>query len=238
MEGKLARRSELTDDGSFKVVVEGDAKFVKMTINMLEYTYKLEKLNFNEYIYIPGDHVKDWNPALAPALASPAFDGVYTGFAYLNTQFKFTHARNWDNEYNYSSFSTYSDIFSGEGTGNINVSTPGFYYLEANVPAASLTATPTAWSIIGAATGDTSWGTDFEMTYDNETGAWVYNGELVAGEFKFRANKAWNIDFGGTFEELVRGGGNLSIAEAGTYEVKLYLTRSTSDKLYCTVTKK
>lgn len=237
-EGQLARRSELSDDGSFNVVVNGDAKFIKMTINMLEYTYKIEKLNFGEYIYIPGDHVTDWNPALAPALASPAFDGVYTGFAYLNTQFKFTHARNWDNEYNYSSFSTYSDIFSGEGAGNINVSTPGFYYLEANVPAGSLTATPTAWSIIGAATGDTSWGTDFEMTYDNETGAWIYTGELVAGEFKFRANKAWDIDFGGTFEELVRGGGNLSIAEAGTYEVKLYLTRSTSDKLYCTVTKK
>ena len=236
--GKIARRLDLEDDGSFKIPVDGSAKFIKMTLNMMDYAYTIEKLNFGEYIYIPGDHVKDWNPALAPALASPAFDGVYTGFAYLNTQFKFTHARNWDNEYNYSSFSTYSDIFSGEGTGNINVSTPGFYYLEANVPAASLTATPTAWSIIGAATGDTSWGTDFEMTYDNETGAWVYNGELVAGEFKFRANKAWNIDFGGTFEELVRGGGNLSIAEAGTYEVKLYLTRSTSDKLYCTVTKK
>ena len=101
-----------------------------------------------------------------------------------------------------------------------------------------MTLTETTWSIIGAVTGDSSWGTDFDMTYDNETEAWVYTGELVAGEFKFRANKAWDIDFGGAFEELVRSGGNLSIAEAGNYEVKLYLTRSASDKLYCTVTKK
>jgi len=37
---------------------------------------------------------------------------------------------------------------------------------------------------------------------------------------------------------LTQDGGNMKVAEAGTYEVKLFLTRSTSDKMYCTLTKK
>lgn len=239
MEGGIVRRSELPegDDGSFKVVVEGDAKFVKMTINMLEYTYKLEKLNFSEFIYVPGD--PKWNPATAPAVCSPNYDGAYDGFAYLTTNgFKFVGDRedDWNPQWNYASFTTFSEGITGED--NICAPANGFYFIEANLATSSLTLTETTWSIIGAVTGDSSWGTDFDMTYDNETEAWVYTGELVAGEFKFRANKAWDIDFGGVFEELVRSGGNLSIAEAGNYEVKLYLTRSASDKLYCTVTKK
>lgn len=55
-EGKIARRSELSDDGSFKVVVNGDAKAVKMTLDMMSYTYKIEKLNFFEYIGVIGNH--------------------------------------------------------------------------------------------------------------------------------------------------------------------------------------
>ena len=47
-EGTLKRRYDLTDGGSFKVVVNGDAKFIRMTINMKEYTYKIEKLQSND----------------------------------------------------------------------------------------------------------------------------------------------------------------------------------------------
>lgn len=59
----------------------------------------------------------------------------------------------------------------------------------------------------------------------------------MPGEFKFRANHEWGINFGGSFEELQRDGANLRITEAGKYEVKLFLTRSASEKIYCTVTK-
>ena len=63
---------------------------------------------------------------------------------------------------------------------------------------------------------------------------------LTAGEFKFRANKDWALSFGGaSFEDLTSdNGANLKIEEEGNYEVKFFLTRSTSDKIYCTVTKK
>ncbi len=43
-EGTLKRRYDLSDDGSFKVLVNGDANFIRMTINVKEYTYKIEKI--------------------------------------------------------------------------------------------------------------------------------------------------------------------------------------------------
>ena len=235
-EGQLARRSELSDDGSFKVTVEDDAKFIKMTINMLEYTYKIEKVNFEEYIYIPGAH-QGWNPETAQALHSPNFDGVYTGFCYLNDNFKFTRARDWSNEYNWDSFSTRSDVFFNNDGSNINVNTPAFYYLEVNVPAKTLTATATTWGIIGPAQAG-GWDTDTDMEWNAEEDCWTATVELAAGEFKFRANDAWDINVGGSVDNLTKDGDNINNAEAGTYEIKLYLTRSTSDNMYCTVTKK
>ena len=42
-----------------------------------------------EYIWIPGNH-QGWAPATAPRLRSVNLDGVYTGFCYLDGEFKFT----------------------------------------------------------------------------------------------------------------------------------------------------
>ena len=238
-EGTLKRRADLTDDGSFKVVVNGDAKFIKMTLNMMEYTYKIEKLNFAEFIYVPGNH-QGWSPEKAPALQSPNFDGVYVGYTYLNGNFKFTKERNWNAEYNFNDFAVKDDIFFNNDGSNINISEEGFYQIKADVASSNLSAMKTTWSIIGSATGDPNWGTDLEMTYVAEDESWTYTGALTAGEFKFRANKDWALSFGGaSFDDLTSdNGANLKIEEDGNYEVKFFLTRSTSDKIYCTLTKK
>ena len=180
-EGNIKRRAELTDDGSFKVVVDGDAKFIKMTLNMMEYTYKIEKLNFAEFIYVPGNH-QGWAPDKAPALQSPAFDGVYVGYTYLNGNFKFTKERNWNAEYNFNDFAVKDDIFFNNDGSNINISEEGFYQIKADVASSNLSAMKTTWSIIGSATGDPNWGTDLEMTYVAEDESWTYTGALTAGD--------------------------------------------------------
>ncbi len=56
-EGKLDRRSNLSDEGSFKV--EAGAKKIKVTINMMDYTYKVEAVNIAENYYIVGGTL-DW----------------------------------------------------------------------------------------------------------------------------------------------------------------------------------
>ena len=235
-EGSLKRRADLTDDGSFKVVVEGDAKFIKMTLNMMEYTYKIEKLNFAEFIYVPGNH-QGWAPDKAPALQSPAFDGVYVGYTYLNGNFKFTKERNWNAEYNFNDFATKDAIFFNNDGSNINISEEGFYQIKADVASSNLSAVKTTWGIIGPAQAG-GWDADTDMTWNAEDESWTATLDLAADEFKFRANDGWTINVGGSFDNLTQDGGNMKVAEAGTYEVKLFLTRSTSDKMYCTITKK
>ena len=235
-EGVLKRRADLTDDGSFKVVVDGDAKFIKMTLNMMEYTYKIEKLNFQEFIYVPGNH-QSWKPETAPALQSPNFDGVYKGFSYLNGNFKFTKERNWNGEYNFNDFATKDDIFFNNDGSNINITEEGFYQITADVAASKLSAVKTTWGIIGPAQAG-GWDSDTDMTWNAADESWTATVELAADEFKFRANDDWGINVGGSFDNLSQDGGNMKVAEAGTYEVKLFLTRSTSDKMYCTLTKK
>ena len=235
-EGSLKRRADLTDDGSFKVVVEGDAKFIKMTLNMMEYTYKIEKLNFAEFIYVPGNH-QGWAPDKAPALQSPAFDGVYVGYTYLNGNFKFIKERNWNAEYNFNDFATKDAIFFNNDGSNINISEEGFYQIKADVASSNLSAVKTTWGIIGPAQAG-GWDTDTDMTWNAADESWTATVELAADEFKFRANDAWAINVGGSLDNLTQDGGNIKVTEAGTYEVKLFLTRSTSDKMYCTITKK
>ena len=235
-EGKIKRRADLSDDGSFKVVVDGDAKFIKMTLNMMEYTYKIEKLNFQEFIYVPGNH-QGWNPSTAAALQSPAYDGVYVGYTYLNGNFKFTKERNWNAEYNFNDFTKKDDIFFNNDGSNINITEEGFYRVTANVATSELTAVKTSWGIIGPAQAG-GWDSDTDMTWNAEDESWTATIELAADEFKFRANDDWGINVGGSFDDLTQDGSNLKVTEAGTYEVKLFLTRSTSGKMYCTLTKK
>lgn len=235
-EGSLKRRADLTDDGSFKVVVDGDAKFIKMTLNMMEYTYKIEKLNFAEFIYVPGNH-QGWAPDKAPALQSPAFDGVYVGYTYLNGNFKFTKERNWNAEYNFNDFATKDAIFFNNDGSNINISEEGFYQIKADVASSNLSAVKTTWGIIGPAQAG-GWDSDTDMTWNAADESWTATVELAADEFKFRANDEWAINVGGSLDNLTQDGANIKVAEAGTYEVKLFLTRSASDKMYCTLTKK
>ena len=232
----LKRRADLTDDGSFKVVVDGDAKFIKMTLNMMEYTYKIEKLNFEEYIYVPGNH-QGWAPDKAPRLHGANSDGKYVGYSCLDGGFKFTKGPGWNfGEYNWGSFTSHPEGFTGEGGGDITCTVKGFYLIEADVATGTLKATPTTWGIIGDATAD-GWNSDQDMTWNAEKHCWCATITLTDGTIKFRANDGWDINFGGNPDNLSAGGDNIPVT-AGTYDIDLYLERTTSENIYCTMTKK
>ena len=235
-EGSLKRRADLTDDGSFKVVVDGDAKFIKMTLNMMEYTYKIEKLNFEEYIYVPGNH-QGWAPDKAPRLHGANSDGKYVGYSCLDGGFKFTKGPGWNfGEYNWGSFTSHPEGFTGEGGGDITCTVKGFYLIEADVATGTLKATPTTWGIIGDATAD-GWNSDQDMTWNAEKHCWCATITLTDGTIKFRANDGWDINFGGNPDNLSAGGADIPVT-AGTYDIDLYLERTTSENIYCTMTKK
>ncbi len=234
-EGKLASNNA---GGNLKVEAVADAKFYKLTFNLLDQTWTCEALSFSEFIYVPGNH-QGWNPATAPALRSPKFDGVYTGYVYMDGEFKFTKERNWDNgEYNSGSFtSTEGDLELGEPGSNINITRIGLHKVIVDIPAGKLTVIPTSWGIIGNA---------LQEGWDMDTAGFVWNSEkrcLVAaiqatdGEIKFRANGGWEINLGGPVDDMVEDGGNIAVT-AGTYDVDLYIERTDTDKMYCVLTKK
>lgn len=212
------------------------AGMYKMTLNMMDYTYKLEELNFEEYIYIPGNH-QGWSPATAPRLYGANFDGYYSGFSCLDGGFKFTKGPDWAfGEYNWGSFTSHPEGFTGEGGGDITCTVKDFYFIEANVAEGTLKATPTTWGIIGDATAN-GWDSDQDMTWNAEKHCWCATITLTDGTIKFRANDGWDINFGGNPDDLSAGGADIPVT-AGTYDIDLYLERTTSENIYCTMTKK
>jgi len=244
LSGSFDRRYNLDGDHSF--CVDGKAKFYRFQINLADMTYTITPLNFQEYIYEAGVN-NDWG-AVAQPLYCPDGNGTYTGFFYAQDAdwsggkgaFKFTGAFNDWSQGNYGTGTINADGLSGTliddgGSGNV-LADPGFYQAEVNL--ANMTYKLTSIKTIGivgpAQTG--GWSDDTDMTYNKETRAWEATLELAADELKFRANDGWDINWGGSVDNLTAGGANLKIAEAGTYFVQLFATCET--KSYCKITKK
>lgn len=219
MEGKLARRADLSDEGSWKITIAGDAKFVKMTINMLDYTYKLEKVNYADYIYTIGG--SDWSTCVPMKHTD---NGNYLGFDWINSEFKFRPS-NADNDWN-GDFGQDPNGAAGalitEGEQNCKAPAAGFYAIKVNMVSMTCELVPiTTISLVGnAVNGDTNWATDYDMTYDANLKAWTITCDLTDGEMKFRANHDWVYNWGGTPDAATQGGSNIQVA-AGNYTIVL-----------------
>lgn len=244
MEGKLARRSDIGDDGSFKIVVDGDASFVKLTLNMMEYSYKIEKLNFAEYIYEVGNN-NNWGNDGHPvyALQGPAYDGVYHGAMYLKSGFKFrSNATDWNGSGNWGLNANGDEgiLINDGGSGNLALTKDGFYKIIVDLVKMTYSLTPfEQLGIIGDGQPG-GWDNDTPLTYDEAESCWKATGvELTAGKFiKFRTIGSWDIvNIGGaSLSSLVfNSNDNISVEESGKFTVKLFL--ETQGKPYATLTK-
>ena len=243
VDGDTSMEGTLTTDNPGAGKIE-QAGMYRMTINMMEYTYKIEKLDFTEFIYVPGN-AQGWSPESAAALHSPNFDGVYTGYAVLDGGFKFTKKRTWsDGEYNWGDFNTVPEVLNnGAGTDtNIYCDNAGLYFLKVDVAAGKLEATKiTNMNLVGDFNGWNQADEAQQMTWNAENLCFSISGAGVnANGWKFTANNAWDINLGSNdsvepstiINDLVGNGKNIGVV--GT-TIKLYPCRTTSDKIYCTV---
>lgn len=237
-EGKLVTTSPMAAKINFNTD-ESSMNLYKITLNMMDYTYKVEELNFVEYIYVPGNH-QGWGPATAPALHGPSFEGVWTGYSMLDGGFKFTQERAWAAEYKGSDFTHLPEGFTTDG-GDIIAGKKAFYFIKADVASSKLEATEIkSYGVIGSAVAPYDWSVDVDLTWDDKKLAFVITGlELKDGEIKFRANDDWGVNVGGSFDDLVDNGSNIAVT-AGTYDIELYLQRTpdSNEKMYAKVTKK
>lgn len=238
-EGKLVTTAPEAAKINFNTGEESKNLY-KITLNMMDYTYKVEELNFVEYIYVPGNHQGQWNPATAPALHGPSFEGVWTGYSMLDGGFKFTQERKWAAEYKGSDFNNRPKGFTTDG-GDIIADKKAFYFIKADVAGSNLEVTEIkSYGVIGSAVAPYDWSADVDMIWDQEKLAFVITDlELKDGVIKFRANDDWPINAGGSFDDLADNGSDIAVT-AGTYDIELYLVRTpdSKEKMTAKVTKK
>lgn len=235
------------DDSMTGLLTNGDAKAgkiakagkYKLTINMMDYSYTLEEVNYDPFIYFIGATDGWTNAEQKLALVDDA-KGVYTGYLYCadpngwGNQFKFQRvAGSYDNEINSGAFSTFSGAATSEG-GNIGVNAgEGVYYFDVNLGEGTIKATKvTTMGMIGQFQG---WDAknDVVMTWNAEEYCFeAKNAGVTADGWKFRINKDWGVNLGGSITNLKQDGDNLT---AAGNTIKLYPTRKTSDNIYCTV---
>lgn len=237
------------EDSMTGSLTNGDAKAgkiakagkYKLTLNMMDYSYTLEEVNYDPFIYFIGATDGWTNADQKLALVDDA-KGVYTGYLYCadpngwGNQFKFQRvAGSYDNEINSGAFSTFSGAATSEG-GNIGVNAgEGVYYFDVNLGEGTITATKV--ETMGMIGGFNNWDGDAPMKWNAEEYCFeatfkAPNAGVTADGWKFRVNGEWAINLGGSINNLTAGGDNITVAGK---TVKLYPTRKTKDNIYCTV---
>lgn len=216
------------EDSMTGSLTNGDAKAgkiakagkYKLTLNMMDYSYTIEEA---PELYMKGD-ANGWD-----GYDYLAGDGVhFTGFMYLNQNgFKFTTAPDWSGTGYGANFDTAPDA------ANIVITEPaGYYKVDVDLSTKKYTLTEIkSIGIIGSAAPN-GWDSDVDLTYvpyNKETKEGRYweakNIKLKAGDCKFRANDAWDMQWGYDGEKFVFSNNapqKQFVPEEGTYDIKLY----------------
>jgi hypothetical protein len=191
----------------------------------------------NPKLWVPGGYAvasgypADWTPASSPQLSASGYGKVdFEGYIYFNdanAEYKFTSFPEWKGEY--AAGATPGTIAtSGD---NLKIPAAGYYKFNVDTEKLTYTATATTWGIIGDAT-PAGWGGSTAMTYNKVTKLWSLTVALIGGkEMKFRANDDWGINLGkfdaakpGAGATMSYDGGNIAVADSGTYTVTLDLS--------------
>lgn len=182
-------------------------------------------------IYVPGSY-QGWSPgATNGRLFSYGFNSVYQGIVRLvdganaTTAFKITLNPNWNGP-NYggtltASGNNYSGTLDPSG-GDYSVNA-GTYSFNVNTSTLAIALTRTDdWGIIGSAVPPYDWSVDVDMFYNGQRKMWEITANFNAGEFKFRANNDWSLNYGdnGANGSLESGGANIALATSGNYTIR------------------
>lgn len=229
--GALGCKENGCEDGSGYIYFNGDSWgklqtmvipgagtwIVTLDMNNLRYSFA------KPVLYMAGD-ANGWSHI--DYLSSE--NGVnYTGFMYLNQNgFKFCSQPNWDG-------TNYGGAYFGQESDNIIMDeTEGYYKVDVDLSTKKYTLTPiTTIGIIGSAAPN-GWDSDKDLTYvpynkDTKKGGYweAKDIELKEGECKFRANDAWDMQWGYDGTKFVFSNNapqKQFVPEAGTYDIKLY----------------
>lgn len=234
--GTLARRSQLSDDGSLKYTT--DASQIKIVINMLEGTFAISDVA--PQFYMVGG-LNGWGvDGASKSLLYPTSGSVMT---YTS---KFTGAwdlkvwnkadlGNWDNCYGcvVDGCSDAEGALISTGAQAISAPSAEFYTFTFDLGHMTYTWTkldnqsPAEYDAIGIIGDFNSWGGDIDMEQVTPHN-WYAEATVTDGGLKFRANHDWGtnwgaaltVDEGSFYATGVAGGDNIQVP-AGTYDFYL-----------------
>ena len=216
------------DGGNLVITADPDALFYDLTFNMLDQTWSAP-VGFNEFIYEIGNE-SGWSephPLYGNGL------GQYEAIIWLDGEFKFKPNKdNWDGDWEKASGDATGGTLTTDGGPNIDGVAAGFYLVQVDLKEMTYTITAVnSISIIGSVRG--SWDTDIDMTYNENFKCWEARETLNAGEYKFRMNHDWGINWGGAMDNLEHNGANLQLAADGAYIIRFFINGD--GPAYCTV---
>ena len=200
---------------------------------------------FTDYYLIGNAAIGNWdnnatNASMLPLLKTADKNVyTYTGLFKSGKDIGFKIVRDkgsWDPQYGYGAA---DGALSMDGSsGNLSVPADGYYKFTFDLAAltykletvAAPTTTYTSISIIGTVNGN--WDKDTQLVQSAfDPHVWSVQGvALKGGEFKFRANNAWDVSWGTNSEyygTAAKGGANIPLTSDWTYNV--YFNDATGD---------
>ena len=192
----------------------------KILMNLNDLTYTMESFS----IGIVGSAYNDWGATPDFALTYDSYSDQFRGIVkLLDGEMKLRMNNEWTTDYG----DTGADGVLDLGGDNIATSA-GRYIITVNLNdfSYSLQAIDHIWGLVGSAYND--WGATSDALFTRDWSQpnddiWVLNNvTLLEGEYKFRSNEAWALNYGDTGADgtLDDGGDNI-ISIAGTYSFVL-----------------
>jgi len=219
------------------IAFDGGDKTYEIKVDLKQGIYTLTEVKtLPQEIWLVGS-INGWNNH--GQYIAPLGNDVHVGYQYLDdaSEIKILVERDsWDGAW--GAGANPGEI--ADGGDNIVVSdiptytTPDFYEIKFDLLNKTVVLTKVAFGVIGDAQAG-GWDTDVDLTYNQTTKVW--EGQVTffdTGVYKFRANDDWAINLGGSLDNLIPDGGNISTPGAGTYDVVLDI--SGPDMFFATVT--
>ena len=221
------RVQSTNDNPSINTLV---SKPIQLTVTSYDATKVYPKLYMPGSYQNAGGYGPDWDPSNEKSVIySVNENGKYEGyinFAVDNAEWKFSETPSWSG----------TDWGDGNSDGNLDkdgnitaLNVAGYYQVKVDWSAdpKPYSFTKTDWGVIGSATPG-GWNTDTNMTWDAVNLNLTVTMDMTVGEFKFRANDAWDINYGKSDKDGIIGGNNdnIPINEAGNYTIVLDLSHA------------
>jgi len=202
----------LTNPGN-NISVQEDG-YYRVRANLSEMTFSLVKTDWG---IIGSATPSDWGDE-TPLNYNSDLEQWIGGVHLTANEFKFRANHSWD--YNYGSDEADGKLQAGGANIPVDIEDDYAITLDFSTPN-EYTYSVHRWGVIGGATPDPTWGSDFNMSWDAENSVFTITIDLTAGEFKFRADDGWAVNFGGDLDNLTQDGSNLSVSENGNYTLTL-----------------